>query len=80
MKTKKPKLVTIGVRFPGSRNVYTYTAPLRHGIKLGDEVVVDSPYGGPQVVFVVRIDKRPYVPCGYTIDTLKRIRARLVEI
>lgn len=77
---KRLKLTTIGVLFAGNRKVYTYTAPIRHGIKLGDEVVVDSPWGGPTVVFVVKIDKSPDVPIGWTLATLKRIRARLVPL
>lgn len=77
---KKPKLTTIGVLFAGNRKVYTYSAPLRHGIKLGDEVVVDSPWDGPKVVFVVKIDKTPDVPTGWTLDAIKRIRARVVPL
>lgn len=81
MKRKiSPKLTTVGVLFAGNRRVYTYTVPLKHSIKLGDEIVVDSVYGGPTIVFVVRIDKRPTPPQGWTVDTLKRVRARVVPL
>lgn len=77
---RKIKLTTIGVLFAGNRRVYTYTAPARHGIKLGDEVIVDSPWGGPKVVFVVKIDKKPSVPLGWSLETLRPIRAKLVPL
>lgn len=55
---------TIGVLFPGNARVYTYIIRKGHRCKLGDELVVDSPWGGPKTVFVVRIDKvaQPFDP------------------
>lgn len=63
MKTKDERFkgkLTIGVLFPGSARVYTYLIRRGHKCKLGDELVVDSPWGGPKTVFVVRIDKKAY--------------------
>lgn len=56
-----PGKTTVGILFPGNRQVYTYLIRKNHGVKLGDEIVVDSPYGGPKTVFVVRLDKFPQV-------------------
>lgn len=64
MKTKKDSRLTVGVLFPGNAKVYTYLVRRGHRLKLGDEVVVDAPWGGPKTVFVVRIDKKacPFDP------------------
>lgn len=77
---KISRRTTVGVLFPGNARVYTYAVKLKHGIKLGDEVVVDSPFGGPKIVFVVRVDKAPNVPEGYDLETLKPIRGRVVPV
>lgn len=53
--------VTVGVLFPGNARVYTYLIRKGHRVKLGDELVVDSPWGGPKTVFVVRLDKSAQV-------------------
>jgi hypothetical protein len=62
MKTLNPYKgkLTVGVLFPGNSRVYTYLIRRGHRVKLGDELVVDSPFGGPKTVFVVRIDKKPF--------------------
>lgn len=58
-KTKKYSYSTIGIRFAsGSYTVYTYLIRRGAKVKLGDELVLDTPRG-PAVGFVVRIDKTP---------------------
>ena len=53
---------TIGVHFKDSRTgaptekEYTYKCPDSIELKVGDEVVVESPYGGMVVVVVSRLD------------------------
>lgn len=56
-KLKKDSRLTVGVLFPGDRQVYTYLVRKGHKLKLCDELVADSPYDGPQIAFLVRIDK-----------------------
>lgn len=80
MKAKKSKstLLTVGVLFPGNSKVYTYLVRRGHKLKLGDELVVDSPYGGPKTVFLVRIDKvaQPF----NTEISYKQVTRKVVEI
>lgn len=58
---------TIGVRFKDSRTgdptekEYTYKAPDAMGLVVGDQVVVDSPFGGYVVVIVTRVDGFPNI-------------------
>lgn len=53
---------TIGVKFKDSRTgqptekEYTYKCPDSFNIEVGEEVVVESPYGGMVVVVVTRLD------------------------
>jgi hypothetical protein len=75
----KRKKTTVGVVFPHVFKIYTYVVPVRHGIKVGDYLSVDTPWGPGKVVRVVRIDSKPVVPEGYTMRTLKKVRARFVE-
>jgi len=70
----KPKgCTTIGVRFSGASRVYTYKVRRGHGIKRGDMCAVESPLDGPALVFVVRVDKDPVIPLGFSMKTLKKI-------
>lgn len=69
---------TIGVLFPGSNQVYTYLIRRGHRCKPGYELVVDAPHGGPKVVFVVRVDKKPeHLDSRITYKTVRR---KVVEI
>jgi hypothetical protein len=70
---------TIGVRFPGTIRAYTYKALRKYELKVGDEVVVDSPSSGPVVVIVVSVDQVPVetvktAPEGYKwiVDKIDR--------
>lgn len=53
---------TIGVKFKDSRTgaptekEYTYKCPDSYEVVVGDEVIVESPYGGMVVVVVTRLD------------------------
>ncbi len=69
---------TVGVLFPGSAKVYTYLIRKGHRCKLGDELVVDSPWGGPKTVFLVRIDKKP-VPFDPLIS-YKQVTRKVITI
>lgn len=64
---------TIGVRFSGHSRVYTYKVRRGHGLKRGDLCAVDTPSTGPTLVFVVRVDKEPVIPAGFSLKTLKEI-------
>lgn len=80
---KVPKgYTTVGVRFfssSESRKVYTYFISRKVKLRMGQELLVDAPWGGPTVVFVVRIDRRKPEPLQAGI-TYKTVRALIVDI
>lgn len=80
MKKVKVKVTTVAVRFSGKAQIYTYK--IRQGVKLvpGDLCVADSPYNGPTIVFVVRVDKTPKIPDGYTLESLKWLEQKVVNL
>lgn len=71
---------TVGVRFTGKAMIYTYKIHRKAQLVPGDLCVAESPYNGPVVVFVVRIDKEPKIPDGYTMDSLKWLEYKVVPL
>jgi hypothetical protein len=79
---KKPHadFTTVGVRFSGKSKVYTYRVKNSAGLKRGDLCTVESPFEGPALVFVVRVDAKPTLPDEFTVETLKWIQGKVVEL
>lgn len=76
MRKRKRQYQTIGVRFIGTANIYTYKAPIKAKIILGDLLYVESPFKGPSLVAVVQLNAP--MPDGFTMDTLKPIKGKVV--
>lgn len=57
---------TIGVKFNGLGRSYTYKTRLE--LEVGDQVVVETPSNGLQVVEVVRVDEEPDFEIDSSID------------
>lgn len=71
--TQKPaeRLTTCAVRFAATpEKIYTYKVK-RGRVKLGDELIADTPRG-PAVVFVVRLDANAQPVEGVELKTITR--------
>lgn len=79
-KKKATDFTTVGVRFSGKGKVYTYLVKKKADLKRGDLVTVESPFEGPAIVFVVKVDSRPVYPENYDETTLKWIQGKVVEL
>lgn len=60
-------LQTVGCRFKGGNQIYTYKHRLGE-LKEGDELVVQTPSNGPQVVTVARVDTVPDLDADSSIE------------
>ncbi len=71
---------TVGVRF-GAGRVYTYRVKRTANVKLGDQLIAQTPWG-PKACFVVRIDSVPTVPkdCPVPLEELVWITEKVVEL
>lgn len=80
VKVKSPDFTTVGVRFSGKGKIFTYLMKKKADLKRGDLAVVESPFEGPAIVFVVRVDGHPVYPADYDETTLKWIQGKVVEL
>lgn len=79
-KVKKEKLKTIGVRFTSGGMIYTYKIRAGAKVHLGQELIATGYNNERKGVWVVRIDKTPQIPCGYTMESLKQITEKVAPI
>lgn len=75
-KKSKTKWIAIGVRFLSSpQKIYTYK--VRKPVVLGQTLVVQNQYG---ISIVAVVDTNAKVPDGWSMDTIKEIRDKVVPL
>ena len=76
-------MTTVQVRFATSSNLYDYIYDLSAPVKVGDNLVVDSPYSGLAIVKVVSIKETggtKYVVAKIDLTEYEERQAKLAKV